>query len=59
MNAGRRPEPPLLTPEDRKVFLEKAKQARGERAHIKELISHNTISIFDAINDRKSPGTTV
>ena len=51
MNAGRRPEPPLLTPEDRKVFLEKAKQARGERAHIKELISHNTISIFDAIND--------
>ena len=43
--------PPQLTAEERRENLRKAQQARTERAEVKNLISQNLISIFDAIND--------
>lgn len=46
-----RPLPPVLTQEQRRENLLKAKAARIERAQVKNEISLNQKSIFDAIND--------
>jgi guanylate kinase len=43
--------PPVLTREERRANLEKAKQARIDRAEFKRLISTGEKSVFDAIND--------
>jgi guanylate kinase len=51
MSPDRRPNPPVLSAEQRRANLLLAKAARIERASVKEAITTNTISIFDAIND--------
>ena len=45
--------PPVLTLEQRREALLKAKMARQERAEIKRLITTGGISIFEAINDQR------
>jgi guanylate kinase len=51
MSESTRSVPPVLTREERRANLIKAKEARIERAEIKRLISSGQKSIFDAIND--------
>ena len=45
--------PPILTLEQRREALLKAKMARQERAEIKRLITSGGMNIFDAINDQR------
>ena len=45
--------PPILTLEQRREALLKAKMARQERAEIKRLISSGEMNIFEAINDHR------
>jgi guanylate kinase len=51
MSQNGRSAPPSLTSEQRRENLQRAKEARTERAKIKEEIASSSISIFDAIND--------
>ena len=54
MESAQRKLPPVLSKEERDANLQKAKQARLDRAAVKAAISANQISIFDAINDPRS-----